>query len=242
MEPGSDTPRSALSTPRSLLSTPRSLLSVSRSILSTPRSLLSASRARREAQSAARHELYLALCNSVRRDDLQRLSRGQLKERLLELGAAPTEGDGLLFGGLVDIVLFWNAMERAHNDSDPEGQEEALLAIRDGNLPAPLLDRTLLVIGVSADERKRLSRRSAAELLYNRLLASREERAAPLRAAAEAADEAVSNDHTANDAEQDPPPPPPPTKARLNSVAHSMANEIQKKRRKNIVENSSNAK
>mmetsp|Transcript_54158 Transcript_54158/g.122491 ORF Transcript_54158/g.122491 Transcript_54158/m.122491 type:complete len:329 (+) Transcript_54158:36-1022(+) len=155
------TPRSAL-TPRSLLSTPRSLLA-------TPRSLLSSQREKWAAAKAAQEELYLRFNASVHRDELRRLTRKQLRRRLQALDSAPTEGEGLTFGALVDDVLLWNALARLHDGCEFADQEEALAALRDSRLPLDLLERALMVIGLPEGDRRGLTKETAALALYRNL-------------------------------------------------------------------------
>lgn len=153
-----------------LYASPRSLLSTPRSILSTPRSLLSAQRREWRAAAAAQAELFRSWGGSVRREELKQLTRKQLRQRLLDLGAAPTEGEGMHFATLVDTVLFWNALARIHDGGGLAEREEALLALRDSGLPSELLQRALMVVRVPVEERRRLKQQAAADLLYERLL------------------------------------------------------------------------
>lgn len=190
-----DVPAVALASPRS----PRSLTSTPRSLLTTPRSLLSAKREQWAAEAAARAELVRRFSGSVRQEELRQLSRRELRQRLLDLGAAPTEGEGLPFAALVDTVLLWNALARLHDGAEFEQREEALLALTDSGLSSELLQRALMVVGVPAEERRGLRPQAAAALLHRRLLPLLEEDEPPCsaqwrRGAAGAAGRAAAKD------------------------------------------------
>lgn len=106
---------------------------------------------------------------SVQRPLLRRLSRRQLRSRLAELGAAKTEAEGLFHGELVDVVLLWNALWKLHLN-EREEQEEAIRALKKSGLPAHLLRRALLVVGVSWQECCNLNGKEAEALLNQRLV------------------------------------------------------------------------
>jgi len=161
----SSTPRSWLASPRVFLASPRSILSTPRSILSTPRSILSSQRERWAATREEKNRLYDELGPGLSRDELRRLSRGQLRYRLKELGAARTEGEGLTHGKLVDTVLLWNALARLQEDNI-EDQVAAMRFLRDGGLSADLLVKALRVAGASPEKLQGLGRHEAAEMLY----------------------------------------------------------------------------
>lgn len=141
----------------------------SRSLLSNASSVLSSQRREWEAAAAQRRELFRCWGPSVKREELKQLTRKQLRRRLADLGAAPTEGDGMLFESLVDTVLLWNALARLHDGHDLKEKQEALLALRDAGLSGHLLQRALLVVGVPAKERRGLKPSAAAMLLFERL-------------------------------------------------------------------------
>lgn len=117
-----------------------------------------------------REELFQRFGPSIQRHELRQLSRVQLRQRLLDLGSAETEGDGTLFNTLVDTVLLWNALNRLQDNEDwGPSQEETLEVLRDAGLSVDLLRRVLLVIGIPWKECQSLNRSRAASLLNEKL-------------------------------------------------------------------------
>lgn len=103
---------------------------------------------------------------SVKRKELQKLSKKDLRRRLRELGAAPSEGDGLGSKALADTVLLWNAMTRIRLCRGAE-RAAALTAIRREGIPKDILMRGLIVVGVPESERKEAKdKEKAAKLLH----------------------------------------------------------------------------
>lgn len=111
-----------------------------RSILSTPRALLAGRRQKRD-------ELFAMFFGSVSYLELSQLTRRQLRQRLQDLEAARSEGDGMTFGHLVHNVLLWNVMDRVHSDTAwSQYQEDAIEAVKKNKLPLDLAQRALLIM------------------------------------------------------------------------------------------------
>lgn len=122
---------------------------------------------------SASDQLLLDLGTSVKRKELRRLSRRQLRARLAELGAAKTEAQGLFHGELVDVVLLWNALWKLKSSMhahDSVGQEEAVRALRHSGLPAHLLRKALLVVGIPWKDCCSLNGKEAEVLLNKKLV------------------------------------------------------------------------
>lgn len=138
--------------------------------------MLSARRERQAVEKVARQELLSRVGPSLQRHELRQLTRSQLRQRLRDLGAADTEGDGMLFGNLVDLVLLWNALGRLQDyENWSSQQEEALLALAESGLALDLLLRVLMVVGVPIEECQSLGQKEAAALVHEKLLQLRPE-------------------------------------------------------------------
>eukprot|EP00927_Polykrikos_kofoidii_P039033 TRINITY_DN33473_c0_g1_i1.p1 TRINITY_DN33473_c0_g1~~TRINITY_DN33473_c0_g1_i1.p1 ORF type:complete len:335 (+),score=45.26 TRINITY_DN33473_c0_g1_i1:104-1108(+) len=105
---------------------------------------------------------------STNRIDLQCLTRQRLRQRLLFLGAAKTEGDGLAFKELVNTVILWNILAGLRTGERAK-VEQSLRALRESCLSRSVLERGLIVVGMPQVERKALNRDSAETLLHHKL-------------------------------------------------------------------------
>jgi len=139
-------------------------------MISTSSHLIGSARERWIEAKEAQNRLYEELGPSMARESLRQLSRGQLRYRLRELGAARTEGEGLAHNKLVDTVLLWNVLTALQEES-ADHQATAVQSLRDADLPVDLLLKALRIAGARPEElHRKLGRKEASELLQRKLL------------------------------------------------------------------------